>query len=723
MVVAVVASAQPVFYVSPVGKDTHPGTLEQPFATLQRARDAVRKVNASMQGDIVVHLRGGVYRLAETIEFGVRDSGTGSNRVIYQAYKDEAPVLSGGVEIAGWTPHEKGLWKASAKGLNFRQLYINDARATRARHPNKGDYQRLVLWDMAEKEILVHAAEVGEWRQPKQVEMIVQLAWSEAIMRLDSVRFTGEGAGSWTRASYARVAVQQPERDLVFARDYPPKLANQVYHFENAIEFLDEPGEWYLDRKADLVYYLPRPGEDPRRFVAIAPRVETLVRVRGTLDTPVRGLVFRGLGFEHSTWLRPSEQGHLTGQAMQYNIAPTVANVQYVGRAPAAVLVEAAQGVVFEKNVFRLLGATALDLALGTAETRVVGNAFADIAGNGIAVGVFAHPKTEMHTPYLPADAREICRDDLLADNTILRTGQDFAGTCGIAAGYPLRLTIENNEIAYVPYTGISVGWGWTHEPNAMADNKILRNNVHNVMQLLCDGGGIYTLSRQPGTEIAGNYIHDIVKSKWAGEIPLVAIYLDEGSGGTAEKPIAVRRNLVTTGSEVQRIHLHRSGFTLFEFNPIRISDFNGDQIVEQSGPRPAFRGIKARIAVPPAYPAPTREIVMMTELKDEAEAIKAYDRYHSAEGIWPEMVHAARQSGHEKIRIYRYGNRLVMILTVAEAADLDEMDRRYAGSSARTKAWSELMSGFQRPPPGAEPGQIWVPMKLIHDYERGKAH
>jgi hypothetical protein len=718
------AAAQQTFHVSPVGRDDHPGTREQPFATLTRARDAVRRVNRGMKGDILVYLRAGTHRLHETVEFDARDSGTGGHRVVYQAYPDETPVLSGGVEIAGWRPHEKGLWKAPVRGLNFRQLYVNGRRATRARQPNAGDYHRLVLWDLEEKEILVPGAEVRPWRQFRQVEMVVQMAWAEAILRLDSVRFTGDGKNPWVRPAYARIAPQQPERDLVFARDYPPKQGGQVYHFENAYEFLDEPGEWYLDRAADVVYYRPRPGEDPSLMEVVAPRVETLVRVRGTREEPVRGLVFRGITFEHTTWLRPSEQGHLTLQAFQYTIPPTAADEQHVARPPAAVLVEATEGIVFERNVFRRLGATALDLHMGTAGCRVVGNAFHDIAGNGVSVGVFSPPDAEVHVPYQPADPREVCRDDVVSHNYIFRVGRDYPGSCGIAAGHPRGLVVEHNEIAYLPYTGISVGWGWRHLPNAMADNVIRANHVHHVMQMLCDGGGIYTLSLQPGTVIERNYIHDLAKSPWAGESGLKAIYLDEGSGGTREKPMVVRHNVVATARDIVKHNFHRAGLVLYEFNTQRVErvgECDGRRVVEEAGPRPPYPGMRRHVEAEERPGPATRDLVYMTELKDEAEAIKAYDYYHSAAGCWPEMTHAARVSGFVKIRIYRFGNRLVMIQTIPVGADLDEINRRYADSSERTKEWGALMSKFQQPPPGAPPGQVWVPMRLIYDYEHGR--
>ena len=70
---------------------------------------------------------------------------------------------------------------------------------------------------------------------------------------------------------------------------------------------------------------------------------------------------------------------------------------------------------------------------------------------------------------------------------------------------------IEHNEVGYMNYTGISVGFGWTKSETAMTNNKINRNKIHHVAQLLSDGAAIYTLSNQgTGSEIMYNYSHDI---------------------------------------------------------------------------------------------------------------------------------------------------------------------------------------------------------------------
>jgi L-rhamnose mutarotase len=701
-------NAQQSFYVSPVGSDHNPGTLDKPFGTIARARDAVRQVNRDMKEDIVVNLRGGTHWLKETVEFDARDSGAGGHRVVYQAYQDETPVISGGIQITGWTPHKNGVWKALAKGINFRQIYVNGVRGIRARTPNVGEYYQGLMWDVKAREILVDGQRIRQWQNFKQVEMIVHMNWAEAIMRLDSFTTSSERGDLWHSPMHARIRVQEPERHLVFARDYPPKRNENAWHLENAMEFLDTPGEWYLDRAAQALYYMPRAGEDMSLMEAIVPQLETLLAVRGTLDQPVRNLGFKGITFRHSTWLRPSERGALNIQACNYTIDPTKEDFQFVERCAAAVYVAAAQGCVFEGNVFEKLGASGLDLHFGTKNCVVNGNLFRNIAASGIQVAKFSDPDVEMHIPYLPKDEREICENDRIENNRIACAGQDYAGAIGIACGFPRGIVIARNEISNLPYTGISVGWGWRALPNAMRDNVIKQNHIHHVCQIMCDGGGIYTLSSQPGSQIVENYIHNVEHASFAGDTMNSAIYLDEGSTG-----FLIENNVLRNVADRKEAAL--KGESVYKNNNLALPE-----VMKNAGPVPEFRDRFARLLAKEDQTMKLKHVVMMTELKNEAEAIEKYRHYHSAEGVWPEVVYAAKISGIQSLKIYLHGNRLVMIISIPEDLTMDEMNRRYAASSARIKEWGEIMSGFQQAPPGAKKDEVWVPMELIHDYENG---
>ncbi len=157
---------------------------------------------------------------------------------------------------------------------------------------------------------------------------------------------------------------------------------------------------------------------------------------------------------------------------------------------------------------------------------------FRDIGGNGIQIGSFQDGHgVESHIPYNPADEREICTRERIANNLVTDCTNEDWGCVGIAIGYGRDIVIEHNEINNLSYSGISLGWGWTSKPNAMRNNKIHANHIHNVVQRVTDCGGIYTLSPQPNTVISENYIHDISPGQWAHNRGLwFYVYLDEGS-------------------------------------------------------------------------------------------------------------------------------------------------------------------------------------------------
>ena len=520
--------AQNTFYVAPDGRDENPGTLDKPFATIEKARDRVRECKDNDE-DILVFLRGGTYHLQKTLLFDHRDSGRNGHCVICKAYKDEQPVISGGRLIGDWKPFGDCLYQATVHS-DFRQLYVNNKRAVRARTPNIDDYYRLTLWDEKDRQIIVNKNMVHSWNNFQDVEMIVHMHWAEAILPLEAYE---------TSESYAYISVQEPERDLVFRRMYPIKSEGESFHFENALEFLDQPGEWYHDKKTATLYYYPRSDEDMSLAKVVVPELQTLVSIQGTFDKPVSHLVFQGITFKHSGWNLPGETGMLNSQAGHYTVRVEQNNVQYFIRPPAAVYVAAAHHLNFERNVFTQCGSTALDFHFGTFDNLIQGNIFYELSGGGIMYAKFSGPDVPHTHVYNPVDKREICRNDTIRNNVVTKIGLDYPGCCGIACGFPQSIVIEHNELFDMPYTGISVGWSWVDAENVMRDNQIRYNHIFNVLQLLCDGGGIYTLSRQPNSVIKENYIHNIYRLQWAVGSRNNGIFLDQGSSG-----ITLERNV-----------------------------------------------------------------------------------------------------------------------------------------------------------------------------------
>jgi hypothetical protein len=555
------------------------------LASIRRAQQKIRESQVSAHTSNVVSdqivLRGGIYPLKTALVFGREDSGVsspgsasvplagfspdttrldggtpavpGTNLLIISAAPGEIPILSGGVEIGGWTrtrtiaglpDSARGhVWVADApkvdgRVLEFRQLWVNGAKAIRAREPNRENLARLVAWDKTNQIATISAPALAGVKIPARLEMIIDQVWEIAVLRVKSIRVDGPNAF---------LTFHQPESDIEFQHPWPPVIVKTNYQapffLVNAIEFLDSPGEWFEDARAGKIYYWPRDGEDPARAKIFAPALETLVNIEGTLDRPAANIVFKGITFTHTTWLRPSEQGHVPLQAGMPMLAAKklspkgtpyhagLDNVAWIARPPGAVSVKNAEHISFENCTFEHLASAGLDFQSGTHYDLVEGCVFRDIGGNGIQLGMFSETNVETHLPYNPADEREICANERLANNVMTDCANEDWGGVGIAVGYGRGVKVEHNEVSDLSYTGISVGWGWTKMTNAMRDNFIHANHVHHIAKRLNDTAGIYTLSVQPGTIVSENSVHDIQMSPYVPDPEhWFYLYLDEGS-------------------------------------------------------------------------------------------------------------------------------------------------------------------------------------------------
>ncbi|WP_020138361.1 RICIN domain-containing protein [Streptomyces sp. 351MFTsu5.1] len=598
------------YYVDPTGgNDNNSGTsTAAAFRTVQAAQAAVRSSNANMSGDIVVNLRGGTYNLTTPITLGTSDSGTNGHTVVYQAYNGETPVIGSGRTVTGWTAVGNGEYKAPVGSLTFRQLYVNGVRATRARYPDLGSDFQLQGSDKTNKLLTVLSSQISNWSNLSQVEMNLELQWAENLLRLKS--FTTSGGT-------ADVSLQDHEAGILFQRPYPILAGGSPLHFENAHEFLDEPGEFYVDTAAQTVYYKPRSGEDMSTATVQAPTLPTLVEVKGTsLDAPVHDLRFSGITFARTTWTEATGNGLLNGQGGLYNVSADTSNHQYVDRPPAGVHVADADRVSFTGDTFTQMGTTALDLHHGVHDSSVTGNVVYDIAGNGIMVGKFSDPTVEMHTVYNPPaspageDAREVVKNVTVDDNLITRIGEDYLGTAGINAGFVNSTTIDHNDISDTPWAGISLGWGWQSAANAEGNNSISHNRIGNVVNRLCDTAGIYHLSNDPGTVISGNYVHDVVRTPAACGSAVAGVYLDEGSNNmtVSDNVLSLTDGFINQNANGTNVTL--SGNTT-----------SGTSVIRASGLEPAYQALSARLNL--AYNKPASA---STVLNSGVAASKADD-------------------------------------------------------------------------------------------------
>ena len=543
-------------WISPKGSDFNDGTRQSPKATLtsalRQAREWRRTEDNRIQGGITIYMEGGTYAFHEPVFIRPEDSGTKESPTVIRSVGDEKVILSGGISINGWKKQGK-VWVAdvpvfNGRPLDFRQLWVNGKKAVRARDVE--DFEKMNrICSVDEKNEILYVPAVSIRRlidnkgnlKAKYAEMVLHQMWCVANLRIRSVEVQGDSAA---------IRFHQPESRIQFEHPWPRPMVttnghNSAFYLTNARELQDVPGEWYHDIDARKVYYYPREGEKMQEAEVIVPAVETLVRVEGTLDRPVCHIRFEKITFSYTTWMRPSEKGHVPLQAGMYltdgyRIDPKMQrnylnhpldNQGWLGRPAAAVRVVAAKQIDFERCRFEHLGSTGLDYEEAVQGGVVRGCLFRDIAGNGLLVGSFSPAAHETHLPYDPADRREVCTQQQINNCYFTEIGNEDWGCLAIAAGYVGDVNIEHNEISEVPYSGISLGWGWTQTVNCMRNNRVHANLIHHYAKHMYDVAGIYTLGSQPKSYVTENCVHSIYKPGYVHDPNhWFYLYTDEGS-------------------------------------------------------------------------------------------------------------------------------------------------------------------------------------------------
>ncbi|MVN90056.1 L-rhamnose mutarotase [Mucilaginibacter aquatilis] len=555
-------------YVSPKGNDANDGTKGSPKATLnaalRQARELRRLNDESVKNGIRIIMAGGEYRLNEPVFIRPEDSGTATSPTWIEAAANGQPVLSGGINIKGWrkavakvaglpASAQGKVWMADVPSLDgqallFRQLWVNGKKAVRAREvDNDNLMSRILSVDKVKQEMWIPAPKI-KTGAIGQMEMLIHQMWAIANLRIKTLTVVGDKA---------KVTFQQPESRIQFEHPWPQAVidkdkkmnGNSAFYLTNALEFLNQPGEWYADAKTNKIYYWPRTGETITSAKVVAPAQQTLLKMTGTADRPVSYVYVKGIAFEHATWLRPSQQGHVPHQAGMYmtdayklKVAGTpekkgLENQAWVGRPAAAVEVAYAHHTGFEGCRFEHMASTGVNYQRGTHDNEIKGNLFKDIGGTGIQVGTFSDEAFEVHLPYNPDDKREVCTNERIINNLITDVTNEDWGCVGIGTGYVKNISIEHNDISEVSYSGISMGWGWTKLNNAMSGNKITANKISRYGKHLYDVSGIYTLSAQPGSVISENYIDSVYKVPYAHDVHhWFYLYCDEGSSGFTVK-------------------------------------------------------------------------------------------------------------------------------------------------------------------------------------------
>ncbi len=511
-------------HVATHGDDTSSGSAAHPFRTLERAQSEVRKrVQSGLQADQTVWIHQGTYELQETLVFDARDSGTEQFSVQYAALPGDVVVLSGGQQIDGWNVTRNDRWTVELPDVKpgewfFRQLTVNDRRAIRARWPNDdGQLSIRTVSDGVNRFSFNRQLPVGELVD-QNTELVVFQNWSVTrglVTDSDAEQVSTATAMGWIGHGPATTAS-------------PGKTA----FLEHARHFLDEPGEWFLDGGAGILHYIPLPSEDPANAVVVAPRLEKLVDISGTQETPVRNLHFRAIRFEHCRFALP-DIGYNEIQASHFGT--TLKARAFVQ--PVAIECTHAHDCSFQRCRFAHFNNSAVGFGIGCRANALTDCTVEEIGGTGIMIGWRGEGALEAENQSrLAADWSEpqhAPTGNIVSNCRIRRCGLDSFGAPGVFVAFSRGSQIKHNQICDLPYTGISVGFRWDTSTTSQTSCHVEKNHIFDVMKKLADGGGIYTLGLQHGTVLRGNYIHDVRRSSFAhGGAPNNGFFVDQGSKG-----------------------------------------------------------------------------------------------------------------------------------------------------------------------------------------------
>jgi parallel beta-helix repeat protein len=511
------AAKPPEFFVSPSGNDAWSGKLPAPnaaatngpFRTLDKARDAVRALRPT--NGAVVTIRRGDYRLDQPFTLGPEDSGSEGHPIVYRAYPGEKPRITGARAITGFKPWKGDILQCDLRAqgfpeVRFRQLFCNGQRQVLARYPNLDrDDPHAGQWAYIEApskdpgfKFQPYAPDLKGWTDVSQAEVFLfhKYNWYNTILPV-------AGIDNATRT----VALGGAPLDAIVGD------GAERYYFQNVLEALDSPGEWYLDYKTEILYFWPPVPLDQAEVEA--PVAEDIIK----LLPGASHIILRGLTVE---------MGDATGLDMRDTVHCLAAGC-----------------TVRNTGVSRQIGSPgpwesrAGICIAGGHDNGAVGNDISDTGSHGIFIA--------------GGDQKTLTPGHNYAENNVIHhTGVVWAQGCG-ARLEGVGNRFSRNLIYDCPRIGIIFGGN---------DQVVEYNHIHHTNSQTCDTGAIYTAGRTwltpRGCIVRYNYIHDIggygrEGKEWKYPYYSWGIYLDDLSCG-----VDVIGNIVVGGKR-GGVHLHNS--------------------------------------------------------------------------------------------------------------------------------------------------------------------
>ncbi len=480
-----------IYVDAKTGSDKNPGTESEPLATIFAARDMAKKYAPAMRNDIYIKIRGEQY-VEETFKLDESDSGQNGYRIVYTSWdEDDRANITMAKKFTGFTLHDetKNIWKVDiGKGTYSRQAYFNDVPGIRAR--TVGYLKNPVYYFQSHYEC--DNKEMLDIEYPQEVEFVYHIYWFNVYHVINKISETDEGRiridmdPEYFYTGYNRVDYY--DQTLSKRRQTPS-------YMENSYQFLDQQGEFYVDKHKGYLYYIPRPDENMSTLEVKLPLGEEMIKVKGrNFNNPVCHVAFEDLILEGATWLRTEQTGG--ADFVQNNFLNDIFQNVAEETDRWCIYFEAVRYIDVRDCLIRHIGCPggALMFYRGAKHINIIGNEIAQTSGVGLCVDYMrdSHPQDR------PLNNR--CEYVRIENNYIHNIAMDYEGGAALTVGHLRHSNVSYNEISNVPYSGIHVGWGWERYNTTGSityDFEISYNYIHDMMNSrLNDGGAIYTLGK-----------------------------------------------------------------------------------------------------------------------------------------------------------------------------------------------------------------------------------
>ena len=430
--------AQTEYFISTEGTDMNLGSIEAPFASLEKALEEARKES----GEVTLFLREGTYRLQKTVVLTKTD-GNRNKALNIRSYPGEKVVISGGQKLdLDWKPYKKGIMCAKIEGqVQMDMLLVNGEIRHMARYPNYDEQAIRFNGTSAEA---TAPSRVKQWKHP-------ETGYLHAMHRSD-----------WGDFHY-RITGKDDKNQLVLEGGWQNNRQSGLHPdnrmVENIFEELDAPGEWFFDTEESVLYYYPIEGENMEKAVVETPQLKHLFEIRGTEADPVMNIRLDGLQLTQ------------TMRTFMERYEPLLRSDWTIYRG-AAVFMEGTERCSLSDCDLYNLGGNAVFFSKYNRNAEVSGSHFTNIGASAICfVGdpqCVRSPSFE-YSLFVPFDlldrekgpkGNNYPSNCVVKDNLIHKIGLFEKQITGIELSMSQSIIISHNSIYDTPRAGINVSEG-----------------------------------------------------------------------------------------------------------------------------------------------------------------------------------------------------------------------------------------------------------------------